>query len=147
MCDLAEAYGREKRGDRRGLAPFVVVCVAGVLSGCMNTLSNPVAALSVDRTTTASVPDKAPEAETLSDQATIATAVGFAKPGLPYPWSTSVTGAAGVITDVADSYATGRLCRAFKTSRHGFDGIALYDGLACSASDGIWVLESFEPTS
>lgn len=147
MCDLAEAHVREKRGDRRGFAPFFVACGALVLSGCMNTLSNPVAALSVDKTTTASVPDKAPEAETLSDEATIATAVGFAKPGLPYPWSNSVTGAAGVITDIADNYATGRLCRTFKTSRHGFDGIALYDGLACSTSDGVWMLESFEPTS
>ena len=148
MSDLAEAQIREKRGGRRGFAPFVVVACALSLSGCMNTLSNPVAALSVDRsTTTASVPERAPEAETLSDEATIATAVGLSRPGLPYPWSNSVTGAAGVVTEVADSYASGRQCRSFKTSRHGFDGIALYSGTACLDASGLWVLESFQPAS
>jgi outer membrane surface antigen len=148
MSDLAEAQKLEKRGGHRGFAPFVVLACALSLSGCMNTLSNPVAALSVDRTTTtASVPERAPEAETLSDEATIATAVGLARPGLPYPWSNSVTGAAGVVTDIADSYATGRQCRTFKTSRHGFEGIALYTGSACADSQGLWVLESFQPTS
>jgi hypothetical protein len=147
MRDLAEARMREKRGGLRGFASVGVVAFALSLSGCMNTLSNPVAALSVDKTTTASVPERAPEAETLSDEATIATAVGFARPGVPYPWSNSVTGAAGVISEVSEDYATGRRCRSFTTSRHGFDGIALYKGNACAAAEGLWVIESFSPAS
>ena len=147
MSELAEAIMGEKRGGRRGFAPVVACLCALALSGCMNALSNPVAALSVDKTTTASVPERAPEAETLSDEATIATAVGLARPGLAYPWSNSVTGAAGVVTDVAESYVTGRQCRTFKTSRHGFEGIALYEGSACLSTTGLWELQDFQPTS
>lgn len=112
--------------------------------GCMQTISDPIKALRTDSATTGSIVPLSVEADMLSDEDTVAAAVGIARLGEPYPWSNSATGAAGVITAISPTTADGRNCRAFKTSRHGFDGIALFSGMTCQTPEGSWLIENFE---
>jgi len=144
MNDLAKAPdgGKGMRAQRFLLLASLMLLV--IPAGCMQTISDPLMALRVDKTTTGTVVPLSVEADMLSDEDTIASAVGIARLGEPYPWSNSATGAAGVITAISPTTTNGRHCREFKTSRHGFDGIALFSGLTCQTPEGSWLIETFE---
>lgn len=110
----------------------------------MNSMSDPLVALRVDRTQTGSIPVARPDTDTLSDEGIITEAVAQAEPDSPYPWSNSATGAAGVINSYSETEIDGRNCRNFSTSRHSFEGIGVYSGQACQTADGHWALERFQ---
>ncbi|KQT88063.1 RT0821/Lpp0805 family surface protein [Aurantimonas sp. Leaf443] len=87
-----------------------------------------------------------PEVE--SDERTVRNAISaadIARLGeADVPWANSATGTSGVITAIQEVQEGGNLCRNFKTSRQRFDGIALYEGKACTRGDGEWTLVRFQ---
>ncbi|MEX6508294.1 RT0821/Lpp0805 family surface protein [Jiella sp. M17.18] len=120
------------------------ICLAP-LAGCV--VSGPGLSDMVDDTMiTGSVkPAPVPE-DQLSDERIIRNAVSAAdleKGDGRYPWSNPETGASGVIAKLAEERSGTRICRRFETSRQRFDGVNLYDGEACTAGPGQWVLVDF----
>lgn len=61
------------------------------------------------------------------------------------PWANPATGSVGVISYVEEVQAASRTCRRFETSRHSYDGIALFVGETCRAPGTVWQLMSFGP--
>ena len=61
----------------------------------------------------------------------------------PMAWANADTGASGVITAIREVRAGDMICRQFKTSRQRYDGVALYDGEACTKGRGEWTLTHF----
>ncbi|WP_157944637.1 RT0821/Lpp0805 family surface protein [Mangrovicella endophytica] len=81
----------------------------------------------------------------LSDQRTVRNAVSaaaLADVG-SLAWANADTGASGVITAIREVRDGNNICRSFKTSRQRFDGIALYNGEACTKGEGQWTLTRF----
>lgn len=143
MADLTEASEFEK-GWMGRLAPALVPLLAAfVLSGCMRSHADSAAALGIDPAPTSSITPLSADADLLSDEPVIAAAISSAIDGRPLPWSNPETGAAGVISNVSDASQAGVDCKNFRTTRHGFDGIALYKGRACQLGDGQWYVQSF----
>jgi hypothetical protein len=145
--DLTEAYGSGKsRLAHRALLAlmFPLVLLGG---GCMGGHGSAVSALSIDPLTTSAVPPLSAEAEIMSDETVVRDLTGgLAASGLAgaHPWSNPLTGSAGVITDIATVSDGSRTCRRFQTTRHGFDGVALFDGKVCQRPDDGWDLVTFE---
>jgi hypothetical protein len=77
-------------------------------------------------------------------RAAVSTADAAARPA-GIPWADPSTGTVGVITTLTQSETSFGTCRSFETSRHSYDGIALYVGEACQADDGPWRLIEFRP--
>jgi hypothetical protein len=103
----------------------------------------------VDRTiSTGTVPGKAPSGATLSDEVTVRNAVTSADLSKvtenPVPWANTSTGSAGVVSTIREDRNQGRLCRAFKTTRHSYEGIAMFSGEACMTDGGDWLLTAFD---
>ncbi len=98
---------------------------------------------------TASVAPAAPAAspETQSDGLTVRNAVSSANldrsEAEPLAWSNTDTGATGTITAIEEKRAGDQICRSFKTSRQRFDGVAVYNGEACTRGSGEWTLTRF----
>ncbi|RIY03801.1 hypothetical protein D3218_01070 [Aureimonas flava] len=133
-------------GTRLALACLVVAS----LSGCTVISGKALEEVAVDRSiTTASIPpvDPAAAADTLSDSRTVRNAVSAADIAkmdtAPLAWSNADTGASGTITAIRETRAGDAVCRQFKTSRQRFDGVALYDGEACTTGQGEWTLTRF----
>lgn len=61
------------------------------------------------------------------------------------PWANPATGSVGVISYVEEVQADSGTCRRFETSRHSYDGIALFVGETCRAPGAVWRLMSFGP--
>ena len=104
-------------------------------------------ALSLDRTTTGAISPLSADSEIMSDEAVIRDLVGGldqSELGDPRPWSNSLTGSAGVISELKTVTDAGKPCRMFQTTRHGFDGVALFNGRACRRPDGGWDLVSLD---
>ena len=145
--DLTEAINREKSGTvhRAVLALALPACLA--LSGCMGGGSSAVSALALDETTTASIVPLSAESEILSDETVIRDLVGSLgqdQLATSQPWSNSLTGSAGVISNLTTLADGARTCRLFPTTRHSFDGIALFNGRVCRRPDGGWDLVSLD---
>ena len=143
--DLTEADIGEKGARIRRALLALPACLA--LSACMSSGSSAVSALSLDKTTTAAITPLSAEGEIQSDETVIRDVVG----GLdrselkdPRPWSNALTGSAGVISNFTTLADGDQLCRLFQTTRHGFDGVALYNGRVCRRPDGGWDLVSLE---
>ena len=60
-----------------------------------------------------------------------------------FAWANPQTGAIGVISALSEERDGIRICRRFKTSRQSFDGVALYQGEACTNGEGEWALVRF----
>lgn len=83
----------------------------------------------------------------VSDERTVRNAVSAADiegAGGRYAWANPQTGASGVITALQEVRKGQRICRKFQTSRQRFDGIALYNGEACTIGAGEWALIRFD---
>lgn len=83
----------------------------------------------------------------VSDRRTVRNAVSAADiegAGGRYAWANPQTGASGVITALQEVRAGRQICRKFQTSRQRFDGIALYNGEACTVGEGEWALVRFD---
>ncbi|RYE83468.1 MAG: hypothetical protein EOP19_13790 [Hyphomicrobiales bacterium] len=65
----------------------------------------------------------------------------------PTAWANTDTGATGVITAIKEVRAGDVICRQFQTSRQRFDGVALYNGEACTKGQGEWTLTRFNEGS
>ena len=141
--DLTEGDKREKSAMacRALLALALPMCLA--LSGCMGAGRSAVSALSIDKTTTAAITPLSADSEIMSDEMVIRELVGgLGQDDLsdPKPWSNALTGSAGVISDFTVLADGDRICRLFQTTRHGFDGVALFNGRVCRRPDGGWDL-------
>ncbi|MFB2550878.1 RT0821/Lpp0805 family surface protein [Ensifer soli] len=83
-----------------------------------------------------------------SDEATVRNAVSSADlaslKDRPVPWANASSGSAGVISAIREQRADGVVCRSFTTTRHSYEGIARFDGRACQAGKGEWLLSRFE---
>lgn len=126
-----------------------MIAVAGLLPGCAGGFD--IDRLAADRSlTTASVPERAerPDADRLSDEATIRAAVSSADlEGLgtgSVPWANPETGTRGEIREITEYREAGRLCRSFVTSRQSYDGVSLLSGDACLLEPGLWLLRRLE---
>jgi len=102
----------------------------------------------VDRSvSTGAVPAAASTTTTLSDEATVRNAVtsaDLAKIGeAPLPWANAATGSAGVVSTIKEARNQGHVCREFTTTRHSYDGIAMFSGQACLTGTGDWLLTAF----
>jgi hypothetical protein len=148
MRDLTEAPdSRKGRPHIRRLAPSLFLAALLLSAGCT---SSPRTAASVatppgiDPTSTASITPLSADADLLSDEPVIARAISAAADGArPLSWSNPETGATGVISSLSALTGGDLACRTFHTTRHGFDGVALYKGRACRLADGRWHLASF----
>ncbi|MBU2484860.1 MAG: hypothetical protein KKG78_07215 [Alphaproteobacteria bacterium] len=130
---------------RAVLALALPACLA--LSACMGGGSSAVSVLTLDKTTTASIAPLSAESEILSDETVIRDLVGSLgedQLSTSQPWSNSLTGSAGVISNLTTLADGARTCRLFQTTRHSFDGIALFNGRVCRRPDGGWDLVSLD---
>lgn len=119
------------------------------LAGCMGvgeTLR--VDAGAIDRTVTGSIPTEPALPQVKTDQQALADAVSGIdlqrRPEGPYAWANPVTGTTGVISMITEAGETGAACRDFTTTMHSYEGIALFAGRGCRASEG-WNLTAFQP--
>lgn len=145
--DLTEAYrsGKSRIAIRALLA--LVLPLALIAGGCMSGQGSVVSALSIDPVTTSAVPPLSAEAEVMSDETVVRDLAGSldaSEMAGAHPWSNALTGSAGVITDIASVADEARACRRFQTTRHAFDGVALFDGKVCQRPDDSWDLVTFE---
>lgn len=88
-----------------------------------------------------------PDLERLSDRRTVRNAVSAADieaAAKSYPWANPQTGTNGVISALQEVRNGSRICRTFQTSRQRFDGVALYNGEACTTGAGEWALVRFD---
>lgn len=103
----------------------------------------------VDRSiATGTVPAVAASTSNLSDEATVRNAVSsadLAKIGeAPLPWANAATGSAGVVSTIREARNDGHVCRDFKTTRHSYEGIAMFSGQTCLTGSGDWLLTAFD---
>lgn len=143
MADVTEAPGSRKGRLRAGLVPLALFAAAVLLSGCMRTSERARVDFAVDPATTASITPLSADADLLSDEAVIAGTIATADAARPLAWSNPDTGATGVIDRLVDAAEGETRCKAFTTSRHGFDGVALFKGRACLLGDGGWHVTNF----
>ncbi|MHC5306626.1 RT0821/Lpp0805 family surface protein [Bartonella sp. LJL80] len=61
-----------------------------------------------------------------------------------FNWENAVTGSEGVISQIAERKANGRLCRSFQTTRAAYDGVNLYQGQVCQVADDVWTMTAFD---
>lgn len=145
--DLTEADRAEKRAMARRALLALAMPLALLASGCMRTNGDAASALALDPVTTSAIAPLSAESEIMSDETVVRDLVaGLSSDALsgPHPWSNKLTGSAGVITDLAVLTDGGKTCRLFQSTRHGFDGVALFDGRVCQRPEGGWQLVSFE---
>jgi hypothetical protein len=146
--DLTEATvsGKSRPYSRALLALLVPLVVS--LTGCISNRDNAASALMIDPVTTSSVPPLSADSEIMSDEAVVRDLAGSLDSsrltGL-HPWSNPLTGSAGVISGLAAHPSQSGSCRQFRTTRHAFDGVSLFDGKICTQADGRWEIVSFEP--
>lgn len=147
--DLTEAYrsGKSRIAIRALLA--LVLPLALIAGGCVSGRDSMVSALTVDPVTTSAVAPLSAEAEIMSDETVVrdlAGSLGASELAGAHPWSNALTGSAGVITGISKISDGSRACRQFQTTRHAFDGVALFDGKVCQRPDDSWDLVTFERT-
>ncbi len=131
--------------------PFLLALVAACcLSGCVVSGGGleDAADATVTNSVAAGLPAVGVEAPLdRSDQNTVRNAVSAADmaqaDARPMAWANADTGASGVISDIRERRAGDVICRQFRTSRQRFDGVALYDGEACTKGRGEWTLTRF----
>ena len=118
------------------------------LGGCVVAGPSVEDTLLVDPTTTGSVkaPEKIADTDADSDRRIVRNAVSAADMETGkgrFSWSNPETGSSGVITAMSQQRDGESICRSFETSRQRFDGIALYQGRACTIGAGEWALIEF----
>ncbi len=135
----------------RSLLRYKSVCLLALtagLGGCVVAGPSVEDTLLVDPTITGSVKASptAADADVDSDQRIVRNAVSAAdiETGKNrFSWSNPETGSSGVITAMSQEREGDNICRSFETSRQRFDGIALYQGRACTMGAGEWALVEF----
>ncbi|MGN6550053.1 MAG: RT0821/Lpp0805 family surface protein [Pararhizobium sp.] len=146
MRDVAKSTaGRKLLQCLAPSAGLLLVLIAG--NGCMRSGLD-AADLKPDRSlTTGSIPKPAAAAPQ-TDGGAVKEAVAAADPSAApqgIPWANAATGTVGVISYVEEVHDDERTCRKFETSRHSFDGIAVFTGEACRGPGQPWTLIGFGP--
>lgn len=118
--------------------------VTGCTSGAFDLFDT---SAKVDRSLSTSTIAK-PTQESVSDEVTVRNAVSSADlskvSGAALPWANTATGSAGVVSNIREANVSGIVCRGFTTTRHSYEGIARFNGQACMADSGEWLLTSFQ---
>lgn len=148
MVVIANSNSHTKGSHWAGINMLVTALACLCMSGCTSTMDL-FGGDKVDRTiSTGTVPGKARSGETLSDEMTVRNAVTSADltkvAANPVPWANTSTGSAGVVSTIKEDESQGRLCRAFTTTRHSYEGIAMFSGQACRTEGGDWLLTAFD---
>ena len=123
------------------LAGLLALALGGCVVAGPNAAPAPVSA--ADTADNSAIPDL----ERLSDRRTVRNAVSAADieaAAKSYPWANPQTGTNGVISALQEVRNGSRICRTFQTSRQRFDGVALYNGEACTTGAGEWALVRFD---
>ncbi|WP_152044988.1 RT0821/Lpp0805 family surface protein [Aureimonas psammosilenae] len=131
-------------------AALFALMTASTLSACV--VSGGGLEDALDKTATNSIPPAQQQAAVASpvdqsDQNTVRNAVSSANitggDAQPIAWANADTGASGAISVIEEHRAGNMICRQFRTSRQRYDGVALYDGEACTKGQGEWTLTKF----
>ncbi|GHC71425.1 hypothetical protein GCM10010136_18600 [Limoniibacter endophyticus] len=62
----------------------------------------------------------------------------------PLAWANAETGSRGIIEKIQQYEEQNRLCRKFEVLRESYKGVAMFDGDACVANNGEWMVRRFE---
>lgn len=147
MRDVAKSTAGRKLLRRVAPAAGILLLSLFGASGCMRSGLN-AADLQPDRSlTTGSIP-KPPAATAQTDDGAVKEAVAAADPSDAahgIPWANATTGTVGVISYVEEVQDDARTCRKFETSRHSYEGVALFAGEACREPGQPWTLIGFGP--
>lgn len=131
------------------LALLLILPLSGCVisgSGMEEMVDRSIVTHSITRDSGAAGAAPAIEPDQTSDQNTVRNAVSaadLAAAAGSMPWANADTGASGVITAIQEVRAGDVICRQFRTSRQRYDGVALYDGEACTKGRGEWTLTRF----
>jgi len=131
----------------RSLALAAAAVSAVSLTGCTSSMDL-FGGEKVDRISTGAVQSKPSPGAAVSDEVTVRNAVTSADlsktANSPLPWANTATGSAGVVSSIREDKAQGHVCRAFTTTRHSYEGIAMFSGQACLGNTGDWMLTAFD---
>lgn len=144
MSELTEAPEPAKRPRRRCVLAAVLALAVPSLTGCVLHGDGAAEALAIDPVTTSSIAPFPVDPGIVSDEEAIARSLAAAGTGGPLPWANPETGSNGVITSFSETPQDGAPCLGFRTTRHAYDGIAVFAGRACQAPDRQWQVTSFE---
>ncbi|WP_394344598.1 RT0821/Lpp0805 family surface protein [Aliirhizobium smilacinae] len=149
MSVIAKWTEMTKCWGRKSGAAICLATLTLSLAGCTSSMDLFGGSSKVDRSLATGTVAGAPQSDTsLSDEATVRNAVtsaDLAKMGAsPLPWANAATGSAGVVSVIHEDNAQGRVCRAFKTTRHSYEGIAVFAGQTCMTGSGDWMVTAFD---
>ncbi len=148
MTLIAKSNIPSKWLTQRTQHAFVMIAVAIFTSACTSSLDLLGSAAEVDRSIATGTIARSGSKTALSDEATVrnaVTSVDLTKlAGSPVPWANAATGSAGVVSAIREARKPGQICRDFKTTRHSYEGIAMFSGQACLTGSGNWLLTAFD---
>ena len=148
MVLIAKSNKRSKWLARTSLNAFALISLALASTSCTSSLDLLGSASKVDRSISTGTVGRNGSEDVLSDEATVRNAVtsaDLAKMGdTPLPWANAATGSAGVVSTIKEARDARRLCRDFTTTRHSYEGIAMFSGQACLTGRGDWLLTAFD---
>lgn len=146
MVLIAKSNDRSKRAMLR-VAHMLVLGLTGFSTISCTSSLDLFGGAKVDRSVSTGAVPTAASTNTLSDEATVRNAVtsaDLAKIGqAPLPWANAATGSAGVVSTIREARNQGHVCREFTTTRHSYEGIAMFSGQACLTGSGDWLLTAF----
>nr|CAD6422622.1 lipoprotein [Rhizobium sp. Q54] len=148
MVLIAKSLTRSK-WPAGSTARTLALVIAGLCTAsCTSSLDLLGSASKVDRSISTGTVARKGSDTTLSDETTVRNAVTSADLSLlgdaPLPWANAATGSAGVVSTIKEARDTGRVCRDFTTTRHSYEGIAMFSGQACLTGRGDWLLTAFD---
>ncbi|MBP1842408.1 hypothetical protein J2046_000652 [Rhizobium petrolearium] len=150
MVVISKSKSRTKRSLALSKRFTAILLIGLSLAGCTSSLDLFGSSEKIDRTiATGTVPGTAQHTgAALSDEATVRNAVtsaDLAKLGeASVPWANTATGSAGVVSQIREARNAGHICRDFMTTRHSYEGIAMFSGQACLTGSGDWMLTAFD---
>lgn len=144
MSRVAQARTSRRTGPiPAGLA---LLLASAMLAGCGSFKLSKVDTDSL--MTSAVAPERKAAPSATSDETTIRNAVSSANleelGATPLAWANVGTDSRGSVFDIAEIRDKSAVCRTFKGSRESFDGVRLFNGETCMASDGGWWMRRFE---
>jgi hypothetical protein len=149
-----EVIAKSKSGTKSSLmvgSRTAAICLVGLsLVGCTSSMDLFGSSEKVDRSISTGTVANATQhtGSALSDETTVRNAVSsadLAKLGhSSVPWANTSTGSAGVVSQIREARVSGgQVCRDFTTTRHSYEGIAMFSGQTCLTGSGDWLLTAF----
>ena len=145
---IAKSSKPKKGPMQRTVCLFVLTSTCLAVASCTSSLDLFGSASKVDRSISTGTVAGGQSETSLSDEATVRNAVTSADLDrigtTPLPWANAATGSAGVVSSIREARNTGKVCRDFTTTRHSYEGIAVFSGQACLLRGGDWLLTAFD---